>query len=172
MENSIIHEVFGYLMSLIIGMTIIICLTIVVVSFLKSLKQKANLQTKVELYGKVIDKFGAAPEFIAFLQSEDGRLFIEEDVTRSAAPLSKVLFSIQVGVVLILFGSGLLALSNIWDNTLGGDLFIVLAIGGTVSLMVGAGFIISAAISYKLSKMWGLLPTKEKPATEEKPPTK
>jgi len=161
-QTTIIHEIFSYLVPLIIGVTIVICLTIVIISFLKSLKQKANLQTKTDIYSRIIDKFGAAPEFIAFLQSEDGRYFIEEDIARSASPLSKILLSIQIGVILILFGAGLLALGNIWDTTLGGDLFIILTITGTIAAMVGAGFIISSVISYKLSKRWGLLTEKEK----------
>jgi hypothetical protein len=166
-QTNIIHEVFSYLVPLIIGVTIVICLTIVIISFLKSLKQKASLQTKTELYSRIIDKFWASPDFFAFLQSEEGRNFIEEDITRSASPLSKILLSIQIGVILILFGAGLLALANIWDSTLGGDLFIILTVTGTIGAMVGAGFIISSVISYKLSKRWGLLTEKEKSPTEK-----
>lgn len=167
-----VHEIVSIIPPIIIGLAIIICLTIVVVNIIKAFKQKANVQTRSELYSRMIDKFGAAPEFIAFLQSEDGRRLIEENITRSASPMSKILLSIQIGVILILLGAGLLTLSNIFDNTLGGDLYIVLAVSGTISAMVGAGFVISSVISYKLSKRWGLLTTNEEPATKEKSPKK
>jgi hypothetical protein len=161
MNDIIVHEVFSGITSLVLGATVIICITWVVITIVKSLKQRANVQTKTELYSRMIDKFGAAPEFIAFLQSEEGRAFIEENVTQSASPISKILGSIQIGVISALLGIGLLILGSIFGGSLGGDLYIVLTICGTVGLMIGVGLLISSVISYKLSKSWGLLIVKD-----------
>ena len=165
MNDIIIHEIFSGITSLVLGATVIICFTWIVITIVKSLKQRANVQTKTELYSRMIDKFGTAPEFIAFLQSEEGRAFIEENVTQSAWPMNKILFSIQIGVISTLLGIGLLTLCNIFDSNLGGDLYIVLAVSGTVAIMIGIGLLISTVISYKLSKAWGILPGKEKEQT-------
>lgn len=162
MDDNSIHEIFSNLMPPLLGMTVIICITWVVVSIVNSLKQRANLQTKMELYSRMIDKFGAAPEFIVFLQSEEGRAFIEENVTPSAALEKKILSSIQIGIISTLLGGGLLTMGNIFGGSLGGDLYIVLTVSGTVGLMTGIGLLISAVISYKLSKSWGILTVKEK----------
>ena len=64
--------------------------------------------------------------------------------------------------MLVLAGIGALALGNIFDNTLGGDLYIVLVVGGTIVLMLGAGFLFSTFITYRLSKAWGLLGSETK----------
>jgi hypothetical protein len=166
MDQIVIHEIFSNLTPLLLGITVVICITWVAVNIVKALKQRANLQTKTELYSRMIDKFGAAPEFIAFLQTEEGRHLIEENITQSAQPMRKILGSIQIGIILILLGTGLLALGNIFGSSLGGDLYIVLTVSGTVGLMVGIGLLISVIISYQLSKAWGLLPVKEKEKAE------
>jgi hypothetical protein len=167
MNEIIIHEIFSNLTPLVFGVTIVISLAWVITHIVKALKQRANLQTKIEIYSRMIDKFGAAPEFISFLESEEGRRFIDENVTQSNAPMKKILGSIQICTTFTLVGIGLLVLGNIFDNSLGGDLYIVLTVSGTVALMVGIGLLISVLISYKLSKSWGLLAVKEKAKTEK-----
>ena len=157
----IIHEIFSNLTPLVIGVTVVISIAWVVINIVKALKQRANLQTKTEIYSRMIDKFGAAPEFIAFLQSEEGRQFIEENVAQSNAPMRKILGGIQIGIVLTMVGAGLLILANIFDRSLGGDFFLIITVAGTVALMIGIGLLISVMISYKLSKSWGLLTVKE-----------
>ncbi len=164
----IIHEIFSNLTPLLLGVTMIISIAWVVVNIVQALKQRANLQTKTEIYNRMIDKFGTAPEFISFLQSEEGRAFIEENVTQSNAPAKKILGSIQAGVIFTMLGVGLLTQGNIFGGSLGGDLYIVLTVSGTVGLMVGIGLLISVAISFWLSKSWGLLPAKEKVETNDK----
>ena len=163
MEDSTIHEIFSGMAQMVIGTTIVICMTWIVTTIVRALKQKANQKSRIELYNRMLDKFGAAPEFIGYLQSDDGRKFFEESAVESSAssPMRKILFSIQIGVVATLFGLGLLVLANLFDQSLGGDLYIVLAVSGTVGAMVGVGFLISTAISYKLCKMWGLLEVKK-----------
>ena len=161
-ETRIVHDIASEIVPLVIGVTLIICLMRVVISILKFLKQRANLKSKTDLYNRMIDKFGAAPEFVAYLQSDEGRQFIDENIVQSTSPLSKILLSIQIGVILTLLGIGLLVLGNIFGGSLGGDLYIVLTVSGTVGAMVGIGFLISAGISYKLCKIWGLLTLKEK----------
>ena len=53
--------------------------------------------------------------------------------------------------------AGMVAVAELWYRELS-DLYVVIALGGTIALTAGAGFIISAVISYKLLKAWGLLP--------------
>jgi hypothetical protein len=38
----------------------------------------------------------------------------------------------------------------------------VLTVGGIVGLMIGVGLLISAGISYRLCKAWGMLTTNER----------
>ncbi len=162
MNDLIVNEIVSGITSLFFGVTIIICVTWIVINVLSSLKQRANTKTRAEIYSRLIDKFGTAPEFIAFLQSDAGLKFIEENTVQTSVPLTKILTSVQIGIILSLLGFGLLVTGNVFGESLGGDLYIVLTVGGTIGLTIGVGFLISAAISYKLCKSWGILTGHEK----------
>lgn len=165
MDERVVREIFGGIAPIVV----IICLTWVISIVIRALKQRANQKNRLDLYNRMLDKFGASPEFMAYLQSDDGMKFIEESAVENAvsSPMNKILTAIQIGVIAALIGTGLIILANIFGKELGGDLFIVLCIAGAVSLMIGIGLLISSAISYKLSKMWGLLTTGEKPQNIE-----
>ena len=157
MNDLIVSEVMNSVTALVFGVAIIISVAWIVINVVTALKQRANTRTRAEIYNRLIDKFGTAPEFIAFLQSDAGLKFIEENTVQTSVPLTKILASIQRGIILGLPGTGLLVLGNIFGGSLGGDLYIVLTVSGTVGMMIGIGFLISAGISYKLCKAWGIL---------------
>ena len=158
MDDLTVNSLLNTISAVVIGSTIIISSAWVITSIVTSMRQRANTRNRIEVYNRLIDKFGSAPELIEFLQSDAGLKFIEEHAVEPAQPLVKILGSIRLGVSLALIGGGMLIVGNIWDMTLGQDVWIVLALGGTVALTAGAGFIIAAAISYKLCRAWGLMP--------------
>ena len=158
MDDLIVNSLMNTVSAVVIGATIIICSAWIITSIVTSMRQRANTRTRTEVYNRLIDKFGSASELIEFLRSDAGLRFIEEQTLGPAQPLTKILSSIRLGVSLALVGLGMLIVGNIWDYALGNDLYVVVALGGTVALTAGAGFIIAAAISYKLCKTWGLIP--------------
>lgn len=145
-----------------LGITVIISLAWITVSIIRTLKQRANTRTRADIYNRLIDKFGAAPEFIEFLKSDAGLSFIEENVVQTQSPVKRILNSMQTGIVLALLGAGLLITGNIFGESLGGDLYIVLAVGGIIGLMIGFGLLISAFVSYRLCNAWGIAIKTEK----------
>ena len=161
MDDLIVNSVMNTVSAVVIGATIIICSAWIITSIVASMRQRANIRTRTEVYNRLIDKFGSAAELVEFLRSDAGLSFIEEQTVEPSQPLTKILSSIRLGVSLALVGLGMLVVGNVWDNALGKDLYIVLGLGGTVALTAGAGFIIAAAISYKLCKTWGLIPSVE-----------
>ena len=162
MNELIIKEIISGVTALVFGVVIITCISWVVVTVVAALRQQANTRTRAEIYNRLIDKFGTAPEFVAFMESDAGLNFIEENTVQPAAPLGKILASTQIGVVLTLLGAGLLITGNVFGESLGGDLYIVLTVGGIVGLMIGIGLLISAGISYRLCRAWGMLANEEK----------
>ena len=162
MNDIIVSEILNSITTAVFGVVIIVCAAWIVVTIVTALKGRANTRTRADIYNRLIDKFGTAPELIAFLQSDAGLKFIEENTVQPAEPLGKILASIRIGVVLTLLGAGLLITGNIFGESLGGDLYIVLTVGGIVGLTIGIGLLISAAISYRLCKAWGILTTNEK----------
>ena len=157
MDDQTLHHFMQDLSPLVFSVTLIFATAWVVTVIIKAFKQKSILRTRAELYNRLLDKFSSAPEFVNYLESEVGRQFLEEITIQGAAPTNKILGSIQKGVIFVLAGLGSLFLGNLFDKTLGGDLYIVLIVGGTIVLMLGIGFLISTGITYRLSKSWGLI---------------
>ena len=163
MDDQTLHHFMEDLSPIVIGVVLTLATAWVIAVIVRAFKEKSILQTRAELYNRLLDKFGSANEFVEYLESETGRQFVEEITVQSAAPTNKILGSIQRGVILVLVGFGSLFLGNFFDNTLGGDLYIVLTVGGTIILMLGIGFLISTGIAYRLSKSWGLIGAEAKP---------
>jgi hypothetical protein len=116
---------------------------------------------QVEAHTKLMDRFGSNQELLAYMQSEAGRRFLEaapipmdiEAGQRLPNVVSRVLLSLQVGVVLGLLGFGLLFLRRALPD-LGAPLLVI----GTVFLMPGLGFVVSAVITWVLAGKLGLMP--------------
>ena len=118
----------------------------------------SKIQT--EVHSKLLDRFTSGEDLAAYLQSTPGRKFLEsapipmEAGPRSfGAPLGRILWSVQAGLVLALGGAGLQYVSaGIVD-----DAKEPIHAMGVLALMFGIGFILSAVVSYVLSHRLGLL---------------
>jgi len=117
-------------------------------------------KVQYEVHSKLLDRFTANEDLLAYMQTPAGRRFLESapiqlpDEPRSmAAPFSRILWSAQAGVVLMLTGIGLLYVSSTFIDE-PAELFRVL---GVVALALGGGFIMSAVAAYFLSRKLGLL---------------
>jgi len=122
----------------------------VVFSTIRRLKM-ARMQS--EVHTKLIEKIGSSQEFLTFIDSESGKRLIAsislEQPRRE--PYSRILASVQAGVILLFLGIAFLFLGRHFANAAEG--FLVL---GGLAVALGAGFLISAGLSYRLSKKFGL----------------
>jgi hypothetical protein len=105
---------------------------------------QTRLQARAEFHRQLLDKFASGSEFAAFLNSSGGRRLLEDLWSRRVNAKERIIRSMQGGVVLTVLG---LALA-VTRRTLG---------PGVVVLALGAGLLISAAVSFRLSKKLGLL---------------
>jgi len=112
----------------------------------KTAKLQAGIQTKL------LEKFGSDHELLAYVQSDAGKRFLESLAMEQRTPYGRILGAAQAGVILVLLGLGLLFLRLSIPGAEPGFL-----IGGTITLSLGLGFGIAAALSYFLSKSFGLL---------------
>jgi hypothetical protein len=118
----------------------------------------SRIQT--EVHTKLLDRFTTSEDLQAYFASAAGRRFLESapiEVHSSAAsaPASRIMWSLQVGVVLALGGAGLhLAIPNLTDDAASDPLSVI----GTIAIALGIGFIVSAGASFILSQRLGLLP--------------
>lgn len=120
---------------------------------LRSRHNRERLQAQMDLQTRILERFESAQEFSAFLGTEGGQKFVaglSQEAT-GWAPARRILGGLQAGLVLCLLGGGLLVIAAI-DGRNAPVYF------GIVALALGLGFLGSSALSYRLSRGWGLLP--------------
>lgn len=116
---------------------------------------------QAEVHTKILDRLQTNEDLLAYVQTPAGRHFLEftpvsaESEPRPAgAPLGRILWSVQAGVVLAALGLGLrFARGNVPEEII--PAFTVL---GVIVMSLGIGAVVSAAIAYVLSARLGLLP--------------
>ena len=118
-----------------------------------------KLQTDV--HSKLIERFGTSQEVLTYMGTEAGKRFLEatpiavgfEPQHPVPSPVARVLTPLQIGVVMTLLGLGLIGLRHSVEGGSG-----PLLVAGTIVLMPGLGFIISAGITWALARHLGLMP--------------
>lgn len=116
-------------------------------------------KTQVDVHAKVLDKLSAHDDLMAYIQSPAGQKFLEAapiDVDGRVRPtntsLTRVLWSVQAGIVLLAVGAGLwVAQARLGDAGQGFSLL------STLSVALGVGFLGSAAAAYVISSRHGLI---------------
>jgi hypothetical protein len=117
-------------------------------------------KTQTEAHSKLLDRMTSNEDLLAYIQTPAARHFLEsapmafDPRPRTiGAPIGRILWSVQAGVVLAILGVGLfLVRSNVIPEVYGAlNLLAVLAIS------LGIGFSLSAAVAYMLSHRLGLL---------------
>ncbi|HEX4156193.1 MAG TPA: hypothetical protein VHY48_11320 [Acidobacteriaceae bacterium] len=112
-----------------------------------------------EVHGKLIERFATSQELMGYMETDSGRRFLEAapivtetDSRRMPNLVSRVMATLQVGLVLALLGGGLLVLKNSV-----GDAGTTMLVLGIVALMPGIGLILSAAVLWALGKRLNLV---------------
>ncbi len=117
-------------------------------------------KTQNEVHNKILDRFGSTDELLTYIKTPAGSKFLEaapialhaERTPQSNPPMTRVLWSIQIGVVLAATAVGMLFVSLRLDPESSRELFAL----GMIAFFVGAGFIGSAVASIFLSRRLGL----------------
>ncbi|HVT03163.1 MAG TPA: hypothetical protein VHL58_07260 [Thermoanaerobaculia bacterium] len=113
-------------------------------------KTKAKrIEAITDLQNRMIDKFGTAQEFVTFLQSPQGREFLGKTTEAEAHPARRIMGSIKAGIILTFLGAACIILSF---GVASGFIF-----PGVLVLAIGLGFLVSAGVSLRLSRSWGLM---------------
>jgi len=119
-----------------------------------------RIQTDAHM--KLVDRLASNDDLLNYMQSAAGQRFLSStpvaiDASPQAvsAPLNRILWSVQAGVVLTASGIGLwFARFNVIDEA--AQALYVIAI---LTIALGVGFVVSALLSYGLSRQLGLLDT-------------
>jgi hypothetical protein len=122
-------------------------------------------KTQAEVHAKLLDRFTANDELLAYVQSPAGSRFLQSAPIAldpggraPGAPFSRILWSVQAGVVLMAAGLGLCYVSHNVEGT-AGDIVAPLYTIGVFGVALGIGFVVSAVVSFMLTKRLGFLDT-------------
>lgn len=119
-------------------------------------------KVQAEVHNKLLDRFTSNEELVAYIQTPAGKRFLEsapiplsEAPKTLGAPVSRVLWSLQIGVVLATIGLGLMFVSFTLDKEVAQATFAM----AILAIFVGVGFVASAVMAYVVSRKLGLWQT-------------
>ncbi|WP_263365722.1 hypothetical protein [Edaphobacter bradus] len=137
------------------------CLLWLVRLLLENRRWGRVFKSQLEVHGKLIERFGSNQELLTYMGTDAGRRFLEaapiavdfERDQRVPSAVARVLNPLQIGIVLTLLGIGFLFLRHALV-----ELEAPMLVLGTLVLMPGIGFILSAAVTWMLAGRLGLMP--------------
>ena len=125
-------------------------------------------RVQAEAHTKVIDRLTSNEDVLAYAQSPVGQRFLTATSIASdfgarsvGSPAGRILWSVQIGIVLALGGIGLaIAKNNVVDEAAQG-LYVV----AVLAIALGIGFVLSSLVAYALSQRLGLLQQPQTPSS-------
>lgn len=130
----------------------------VIATLAEGRRRMLAIKARSELNNRILEKYASGREFLDFLQSDGGQKFLDTVTSEPSSPATRVLGSVQKGVIALALGFGLVSLPLLMgDNT---EIFKVF---GVLALSLGAGFLVSALLSYRISRSLGLIAPGEEP---------
>jgi hypothetical protein len=119
----------------------------------------SKLQT--DMQNKLLERFTSNEEMLAFIQTSAGQRFLESASMAAesgprvlSAPVGRMLWSIQLGIVILVAGIGLEIVSYKLSNY--EDVVTGFQVMGGITVALGIGFILSAFGAFLLSRRLGL----------------
>ena len=137
----------------IVGVCSVIALLIGFTTWVVSRRRQERSRAQFDLQRRMLEKFGSASEFVAFLEADSGRKFLEAVSSETQTHAGRIFGSIQKGAIFTLIGIVGLCVVALEPRDL-----VPLAVPSGIVLAIGLGYLISAYATYRLSRQWGLLP--------------
>jgi hypothetical protein len=145
------------------GFTVFLVITGVLIWMIRTIidqrrwNRLSAIQT--EVHSKLLDRFTSNEELLAYLQTPAGKKFLESapipleaGPKPISAPVGRIFWSLQAGLVLIAAGIGFDLVSLRVPNPDSTGLYGV----GVIALLIGVALVLSAIVFYGLSKRFGL----------------
>ncbi|MGE0394349.1 MAG: hypothetical protein AB7I25_08670 [Vicinamibacterales bacterium] len=119
-------------------------------------RSRIALQVRQETTTKLIDGLLAREDLVSQLDTPAGRRIIDSlNRQPEPAPAARIIRSVRVGIVLVFGGASFILMQGMFSPGLSSQLVAF----GTLTGMVGLGFLASAGVSLVLSRRLGLLHT-------------
>jgi hypothetical protein len=163
-QRSTAADVVDKMTPIIIVPAVFLAFVWIIRIFVDSRRWNRTFKQQSEIHGRLIEKLGTGQDLVAYMETEAGKRFLmasplaagPEFGQRMPNTVSRVLTSLSAGIVTTLLGIGFLLLRNA-----GPDMPEPMLVVGTLLLMPGIGFILSAGVTWVLAQRLGLMPEKE-----------
>ncbi|HEX9501533.1 MAG TPA: hypothetical protein VGA10_07770 [Thermoanaerobaculia bacterium] len=116
-------------------------------------------RVQTEVHSKLLERFTSNEELLAYIQTPAGRRFfesapipLESGPRPMRAPIGRIFWSLQAGLVLIAAGIGF-DLVSLRVKTEASEVLYGL---GMIGLLIGVALVVSAGVFYGLSRKFGL----------------
>ena len=160
-ERSELSHVVENLVPMVVGIAFFGAIVWLTKIFVENRRWNHIFKLQSEVHSRLIEKFGSSQELAAYMSTEAGRKFLEatpitmgsETVSRVPNALARVLTPLQAGIVLAMLGAGMLLVRHASTDT-----EVPMQVLGTLVLMPGIGFILSAGMTWILAGRLGLMP--------------
>jgi hypothetical protein len=154
--------VLGALGATAVGVTVVSLLVWIIRSLIDHRRWLRLSRVQTDVHTKLMDRLTNNEDLLAYIQSAAGRRFLESapialdgEPRPASAPLGRILWSLQAGIVLIALGLGFwFAQRNVFPEIAEG--FHVV---GVIIVALGAGFAVSGVAAYLISTRLGLMGT-------------
>lgn len=117
-------------------------------------------KAQIEVHTRVMERLTGNQELLAYIQSPAGSKFLETSpmaldlgLRGAGSPTGRILWTVQAGVILAAAGGGLLVVAAKTANQTSEANQAI----GTFAIALGIGFVISAIISFVISRRLGLI---------------
>jgi hypothetical protein len=118
-------------------------------------------RVQAEVHTKLLDRLTTNEDLLSYIQSPAGRRFLESapitmdsEPRVATAPISRIIWSLQAGLVLAALGSGFWFVQRNVSAEAAEGFFII----GVLAFSLGVGFTASAVLAYVVSTRLGLVP--------------
>ena len=164
------NDVIGPVAALLAFACFLAALVWLVRQFLENRRWGRIFKMQSDVHSRLIEKFGSNQELAGDMDTEAGKRFLEaapipvgfEPEQRVPNAVARVLTPLQIGIVLVLLGVGFFLLRHVRT-----EMYESMLVLGTITLMPGLGFIVSAGITWFLPPAaWGLCPTQPREAID------
>lgn len=140
----------------------VIALAWLIRTLIEQNRWKQLSRTQSEVHNKILDRFNTSEQLLEYIHTPAGGKFLESAPIplhverqaggRTSSLATRIVWSVQIGVVTAIVGIGMLVLSAAFEKDSSQGLFAL----GAIALCLGIGSIVSAFVSLSLSRRLGL----------------
>lgn len=137
--------------------TLVLTFGSVINGWLRGRREERVAEMRVKMQTELLNRFQTSEDVLSYLESDAGAQFAESAALGRANAVSRLLGSLQVGIVATFVGTALFALQNSISDR---DVQEGMAVFGAVGMALGLGFVVSAGVGLFLTRRLGLFPSR------------